>query len=161
VGGLAPAQHPLPAGACLPGDRARSGPGRDAGSEPKGGFAASSSLIPRSVPEVRRRLHTLQADAREGVFRLGWSRWRRAHQAVAQRSHRARRTLAQAVVPLAVVAPPTTPGALTDAAWERVRDRLPPQRPSVGRPKHDHRTVLSGILWVLRTPAPWREMPAG
>jgi transposase len=35
-----------------------------------------------------------------------------------------------------------------------------PQRPSVGRPNHAHRTVLSGILWVLRTPAPWREMPA-
>jgi transposase len=49
---------------------------------------------------------------------------------------------------------------LTDAEWERVRAFLPPQRPSVGRPNHDHRTVLSGILWVLRTPAPWREMPA-
>jgi transposase len=30
----------------------------------------------------------------------------------------------------------------------------------VGRPRHDHRTVLGGILWVLRTDSPWREMPA-
>ncbi len=35
----------------------------------------------------------------------------------------------------------------------------PNARPA-GRPNHDHRTVLSGMLWVLRTPAPWREMPA-
>lgn len=55
---------------------------------------------------------------------------------------------------------PAARGALTAAEWERVCDLLPPQRPSVGRPNHDHRTVLSGILWVLRTPAPWREMPA-
>lgn len=30
----------------------------------------------------------------------------------------------------------------------------------VGRRRHDHRTVLGGILWVLRSAAPWREMPA-
>jgi transposase len=49
---------------------------------------------------------------------------------------------------------------LTHAAWERIRGLLPPQRPTVGRPRHDHRTVLGGILWVLRTASPWREMPA-
>jgi transposase len=30
----------------------------------------------------------------------------------------------------------------------------------IKRPTHDHRTVLSGMLWVLRIPASWREMPA-
>jgi transposase len=30
----------------------------------------------------------------------------------------------------------------------------------VGRPCHDHRTILGGILWVLRSAAPWRELPA-
>src|SRR5262249_47427507 len=49
---------------------------------------------------------------------------------------------------------------LTDAEWERIRALLPPQRPRTGRPRHDHRTVLGGILWVLRTASPWREMPA-
>lgn len=37
---------------------------------------------------------------------------------------------------------------------------LPPQRSRTGRPARDHRTVLSGILWVLRTGAPWRDLPA-
>ena len=48
---------------------------------------------------------------------------------------------------------------MTDAEWERVRPLLPPQRPPTGRPRHDHRTVLSGILWVLRTRSSWRDMP--
>jgi transposase len=49
---------------------------------------------------------------------------------------------------------------LTDVEWEKVRSLLPPQQPRHGRPRHDHRTVLGGILWVLRTASPWREMPA-
>lgn len=35
----------------------------------------------------------------------------------------------------------------------------PPQRPRTGRPAKDHRTVLNGILWILRTGAPWRDLP--
>ena len=37
---------------------------------------------------------------------------------------------------------------------------LPPQRPARGRPRHDHRTVLSGILAVVRTDRSWRAMPS-
>lgn len=48
---------------------------------------------------------------------------------------------------------------MTDAQWERLRPLLPPQRPRTGRPARDHRTVLSAILWVLRTGAPWRDLP--
>ena len=51
------------------------------------------------------------------------------------------------------------PAELTDAEWERVRPLLPPQRPPTGRPRHDHRTILRGILWVLRTHAFRRDMP--
>jgi transposase len=36
---------------------------------------------------------------------------------------------------------------------------LPPQKPATGRPCHDHRTVLAGILWVVRSGASWRAMP--
>lgn len=36
---------------------------------------------------------------------------------------------------------------------------LPPQRRATGRPARDHRTVLGAILWVLRTGAPWRDVP--
>ena len=40
-----------------------------------------------------------------------------------------------------------------------MRALLPPQQPPVGRPRHDHRTVLGGIVWVVRTRASWRDMP--
>jgi transposase len=48
---------------------------------------------------------------------------------------------------------------LTDAEWEVLRPLLPPQRPRTGRPRHDHRTVLGGILWVVRNRASWRDLP--
>jgi transposase len=37
---------------------------------------------------------------------------------------------------------------------------LPPQKPSSGRLAKDHRTVLEGILWIVRTGAPWRHLPS-
>jgi transposase len=48
---------------------------------------------------------------------------------------------------------------LTDRQWRRLEPLLPPQRPRSGRPNHDHRRVVNGILWVLRTGAPWRDLP--
>ena len=48
---------------------------------------------------------------------------------------------------------------LTDEQWEALRPHLPPAKPRTGRPNKDHRTVLEGILWVLRTGAPWRDLP--
>jgi transposase len=48
---------------------------------------------------------------------------------------------------------------LTDRQWQRLEPLLPPERPRTGRPNHDHRTILDGILWVLRTGAPWRDLP--
>jgi len=48
---------------------------------------------------------------------------------------------------------------LTDAQWERLQPLLPPQRPATGRPANDHRTVVNGILWRLKTGAPWRDLP--
>jgi transposase len=49
---------------------------------------------------------------------------------------------------------------ITDAQWEQLRPLLPPQKPKTGRPNKDHRTILSGIVWILRTGAPWRDLPA-
>ena len=43
---------------------------------------------------------------------------------------------------------------LTDAQWDRLRSLLPPRKPPTGRPANDHRIVLNGILWVLRTGSP-------
>jgi transposase len=48
---------------------------------------------------------------------------------------------------------------LTDEQWERIKPLLPPQKPSTGRPAIDHRRILNGILWILKTGAPWRDMP--
>ena len=49
---------------------------------------------------------------------------------------------------------------LTDAQWEQIAPLLPPQKPRTGRPAEDHRQVLNGMLWILRTGAPWEDLPA-
>lgn len=48
---------------------------------------------------------------------------------------------------------------LTDPQWERLAPLLPPQRPARGRPNHDHRRILNGIRWRLKTGVPWRDVP--
>jgi len=50
-------------------------------------------------------------------------------------------------------------GDLTNEQWQKLEPLLPPQKPHTGRPNNDHRTVVNGILWVLRTGAPWRDLP--
>ncbi len=50
-------------------------------------------------------------------------------------------------------------GDLTNEQWEQLAPLLPPQKPHTGRPGLDHRTIVNGILWVLRTGAPWRDLP--
>jgi transposase len=106
----------------------------------------------------------------EREFRLGWSLWRRAHQAVARRCHRACRAFHPESAPsssaaryVAVEASSIVPEPrielLTDVAWELVKPLLPPQKPPSGRPRRDHRSVLGGMLWVLSTGSSWRELP--
>jgi hypothetical protein len=46
-------------------------------------------LIPPTVPEVRRLISAMMGPEEKRKFRLGWSLFRRAHQAVAKRSHKA------------------------------------------------------------------------
>jgi len=122
--------------------------------------AAEPDLLPLTVPEARRLVLALAEPIERRAFRLGWSRWHRAHQARAARCHAAR----AAPVPRApdstrVALLPAMPGAaLTDAEWAGVLPLLLPQRPTTGRPRHNHRTVLSGIVWVFRTDASWRGM---
>jgi transposase len=48
---------------------------------------------------------------------------------------------------------------LSNAQWDRLAEVLPPEKPRTGRPNLDHRMILNGILWKLRTGAPWRELP--
>ena len=47
---------------------------------------------------------------------------------------------------------------LSDAEWSLLECHLP-QGGHRGRPWRNHRDVLNGILWVLRTGAQWREVP--
>lgn len=50
----------------------------------------------------------------------------------------------------------------TNTQWARIAPVLPvpPARTDgKGRPWSDPRAVLNGILWVLRTGAPWRDLP--
>jgi transposase len=49
---------------------------------------------------------------------------------------------------------------LTDERWARIAPLFPPQKPPTGRPALDHRTILAGSFWVIRTGASWREAPA-
>jgi transposase len=51
---------------------------------------------------------------------------------------------------------------LTDEQWQIVETILPPDRVRAdrrGRPWTDRRTTLNGILWILRTGAPWKDLP--
>jgi len=119
-------------------------------------------VIPLTVPETRRLVLAMAGDEKRRAYRLAWSRWRRAHQVVAARCHAARRARKQqGRCPIGAAPPPLLPvyRALSDAEWERLQPLLPPQKPQTGRPRHDHRTVLNGILAVVGTDLSWREMP--
>jgi transposase len=51
---------------------------------------------------------------------------------------------------------------LTDAQWAILEPLLPKprlRRDRRGRPWRDPRDVLNGILWILRTGAPWKDLP--
>ncbi len=50
-------------------------------------------------------------------------------------------------------------GDLTHEQWARLEPLLPPQKPTTGRPNSDHRRIINGILWILRTGAPWDDLP--
>jgi transposase len=51
---------------------------------------------------------------------------------------------------------------LTDEQWKVVEPVLRPVRreDNRGRPWHDTRDVLNGVLWILGSGAQWAEMPA-
>lgn len=104
----------------------------------------------------------------EREFRLGWSLFRRAHQAVAKRCHQASHAAREV---LRRTAPPSRPamtgtaaasGAfarLNDEQWERVKPLLPRHPPPSGPPGCDHRRTLDGLRWVLGSGASWQDLP--
>ena len=51
---------------------------------------------------------------------------------------------------------------LTNEQWQRIADFVPAPKAQPGcsgRPPRDPRAVLNGILWILRTGAPWKDLP--
>jgi len=51
---------------------------------------------------------------------------------------------------------------LTEAQWKRLEPLLPTPRSRPdgrGRPWRDPRDVLNGVLWIMRTGAPWHDLP--
>ena len=50
-------------------------------------------------------------------------------------------------------------GNLSDAEWRILDTLLPLVKGRRGRPPLDRRATVNGILWRLRTGAPWRDVP--
>ena len=48
---------------------------------------------------------------------------------------------------------------LSEAEWALIAPLLPAERGRVGRPSHDNRRVLNGILWTVRSGARWIDVP--
>ncbi len=54
---------------------------------------------------------------------------------------------------------------ISEKQWEAIKGAFPKEEfrapgPKGGRPWADPRQVLDAILWVLRTGAPWKDLPA-
>ena len=51
---------------------------------------------------------------------------------------------------------------LTDKQWELIGPLLPAGKSGPGkkgRPRRNNREILDGILWIMRTGAPWKDLP--
>ena len=47
---------------------------------------------------------------------------------------------------------------ISNKQWELIKDYFPDPS-ATGRPPADPRVMINGILWRLRTGAPWRDLP--
>jgi len=120
-----------------------------------------STLVPITVPEIRRIAHALAASPEECQHRLSWSRWRRRHQAVAQQCHRQRRQTAHAPGTLEDIPALVWPGIslLTEQHWQQIHSLFPERTSLLGRPPADSRGLLEAMLWVMQMGVSWREVP--
>ena len=49
---------------------------------------------------------------------------------------------------------------LRDDQWERIKDLLPGKATDCGVTAKDNRLFVEAVLWIGRTGAPWRDLPA-
>jgi transposase len=50
-------------------------------------------------------------------------------------------------------------GELSETEWRLLKGFLPTERGRKSRPAFDNRVIVNGILWRIRTGAPWRDVP--
>ena len=48
---------------------------------------------------------------------------------------------------------------VTDEQWKIIEPHLGNKAKRTGRPQADNRKLFNGVLWILRTGAPWRDLP--
>ncbi len=48
---------------------------------------------------------------------------------------------------------------LSDKAWEKIEGKLPGRRGVWGGIAKDNRRFINAVFWILRTGAPWRDLP--
>lgn len=48
---------------------------------------------------------------------------------------------------------------VSDEQWKILKPYLGNTSVKMGRPPKDNRVLLNGVLWVLHTGAPWRDLP--
>ena len=48
---------------------------------------------------------------------------------------------------------------ISDRAWETIAPYLSGGPGKVGRPAADNRRFVNAVFWILRTGAPWRDLP--
>lgn len=48
---------------------------------------------------------------------------------------------------------------VTDEQWEVLKVYLGNTPKRTGRPQADNRKLLNGVLWIMHTGAPWRDLP--
>ena len=48
---------------------------------------------------------------------------------------------------------------IDDRQWEQIEQYLGNRPKKTGRPQADNRKLLNGVLWILHTGAPWRDLP--
>ena len=49
---------------------------------------------------------------------------------------------------------------LSDAQWDQIKGLVPGKESDRGVTGRDNRLFVEGVLWVARTGAPWRDLPA-
>jgi transposase len=48
---------------------------------------------------------------------------------------------------------------LSDAQWERISEHIIGDARTRGSTGHDNRMFVEGVLWIVRTGSPWRDLP--